>query len=102
MKTFLRLCWVLFAASLLSLKMIPEKVYFNNVPLTVSLGTAAALTGIAIFVCLLCHWYKTRFSVKFLKILWLVILFLYYPVFLGPAVYYILVVELSKTVSKKK
>ena len=81
--------------------MIPEEVYFNNVPLTVSLGTAAALTGIAIFVCLLYHWYKTKFSGKFLKILWFVVLFLYYPLFLGPAVYYLLVVELRKTVSKE-
>ena len=98
MRTFLRICWLIFAASLIILKLMPEQIYFNNVPLTVSLGISAALTGFTIFGCLLYHWFKTKFTRKFWKILWFVGLFLYYPVFLGPLIYYLSVVEFRKTV----
>ena len=80
---------------------MPDQFFFHNRALSVSLITIGVISGLMTFGCLVYHWFKTKFNNKFWKILWLVVIFCYYPFMIGPALYYLVVFEFRKTVIKQ-
>ena len=98
MKKLIRTCWAIFLCSYGTLELLQHYILQQNNLLGVFLIPAAAFSGLIIFVLLIYNWWKTKFEIKLWKLFWLLILVLFSYYMIGPALYYLIVFELGKTV----
>ena len=92
---------ILLVGSCSALAVMSDQFFFHHPPLSVVLITIGVISGLMTFGCLVYHWFRTKFTNKPWKIFWIIAIFFYYPLMIGPALYYLLVVELKKTVANK-
>lgn len=101
MKMTTRMLLGLLVISCGILAIMPDEAFYRYVPISVSLITVGVVSGLLSFGFLIYHWARTKFKNKIWKILWFLILLVFYPFMIGPAIYYLVVFELRKTVVVK-
>lgn len=100
MKKTLRVCWFLFLLSYGSLELFKNYILNHNNQIGFVLVPISAITVGIIFFSLIFLWARTKFVNKALKVIWLIVLIVGSYYMIGPAIFYLLVIELKKTVSK--
>lgn len=100
MRNAIRILWIFVLISFFGLESFGDYFLAKNQIVGSIFVVIGALSGISLFICLLYHWVKTKFTSKAWKFLWLVVLFLNYYA-LGALTYYLSVVEFQKTVFKE-